>query len=335
MEIPFNTIVDTEFTNAAPGSGLASFLLSQPPIFYLENISSPRPDGSTTRQWKRCSDWTEGHQATHVLRHDLIGSAVQLAHVLRNLHTNAAGSDIPLHSPSYRAEPPPASPMELPLPPMAGLSGPGYHYPNGSLSSPAPDRLGLSRKRSYTGPGMISQSSDPGYSSDRDLRPPPHSAPAGSFAHSYGVQQGRGASASSNYGGPMYGEYQDDSHIPLSQPGQSITDYNGVPISHGLAPRPYSAQPASRSYHNDIPRGIPPYQNESLRRPHSSDSLSHPYHSSSPSPPILTTPYHPPPHLTENMSRGEGHAEHLSSASPPMMSGLPGLMYESDERRDR
>src|SRR5271154_3003861 len=45
MEIPFDTILDTEFANAAPGSGLASFTLSQPPIFYLENISSPRSDG--------------------------------------------------------------------------------------------------------------------------------------------------------------------------------------------------------------------------------------------------------------------------------------------------
>ncbi|KAF8876740.1 hypothetical protein BD779DRAFT_1695815, partial [Infundibulicybe gibba] len=117
MEIPFDSIVDTEFTNAAPGSGLATFVLSQPPIFYLENVSSPNTDGTTTRHWKRCADWTEGHQATHVLRHDLIGSAVQLAHLLRNLHANT-GSDIALHSPSYRADPPLASPMELPAPPM-------------------------------------------------------------------------------------------------------------------------------------------------------------------------------------------------------------------------
>ncbi|KAI0048981.1 homeobox-domain-containing protein, partial [Auriscalpium vulgare] len=83
MEIPFDIIVDTEFTNAAPGMGLATFFLSQPPAFFLEDVPA---DG--TRAWKRCADWTEGMQATKVLRHDLIGSAVQLAHVLRNFQVS-------------------------------------------------------------------------------------------------------------------------------------------------------------------------------------------------------------------------------------------------------
>lgn len=126
MELPFETIVTATFTNAAPGSGLASFQLSQPPIFYLENAGSPDTDGSSVRYWKRCSDWTEGHQASEVLHHELIGSAVQLSHVLGNLIVNK-GPDIPLQYPSYRTEPP-TSPMELPLPPMVGLTGPGYHY---------------------------------------------------------------------------------------------------------------------------------------------------------------------------------------------------------------
>ncbi|KAJ6577244.1 hypothetical protein B0H19DRAFT_930868, partial [Mycena capillaripes] len=82
MEIPFDTIVDTEFTNASPSStGLASFVLSRPPVFYLESTCE---DGSP-RHWKRCTDWTEGHQASHVLRHDLIGSAVPLVHLLQSL----------------------------------------------------------------------------------------------------------------------------------------------------------------------------------------------------------------------------------------------------------
>ncbi|KAI0259854.1 homeobox domain-containing protein, partial [Gloeopeniophorella convolvens] len=84
MEIPFDIIVETEFVNAAPGSGLASFFLSQPPLFYLEDVA-PSPPTTTTaggpplRAWKRCADWTEGMQATKILRHDLVGSAVQLA----------------------------------------------------------------------------------------------------------------------------------------------------------------------------------------------------------------------------------------------------------------
>ncbi|GLB45879.1 putative homeodomain containing protein [Lyophyllum shimeji] len=112
MEVPFETIVDTVFTNAAPGSGLATFMLSKPPLFYLEDIG---PDGTArtlTRHWKRCSDWTEGQQATCVLRHDLTGSAVQLAHLLRNLHTNS--TSIPLRPPAYPVQSTTVATMELP-----------------------------------------------------------------------------------------------------------------------------------------------------------------------------------------------------------------------------
>ena len=103
MEIPFDIIADTEFTNAAPGSGLASFVLARPPTFYLETLSPPTPAQGTEpmRHWKQCADWTEGQQATKVLRHELVGSAVQLAHVLRHLNAHTSGSDIQLYSPSY------------------------------------------------------------------------------------------------------------------------------------------------------------------------------------------------------------------------------------------
>ncbi|KAI0310791.1 homeobox domain-containing protein, partial [Amylostereum chailletii] len=87
MEIPFETVLETEFTNAAPGQGRASFRLSQPPQFFLEDVASAmsadpahRPPGRT---WRRCADWTEHAQATNVLQHDLVGAAAQLAHVLR------------------------------------------------------------------------------------------------------------------------------------------------------------------------------------------------------------------------------------------------------------
>lgn len=103
MEIPFDIIADTEFTNAAPGSGLASFILARPPTFYLESLSPPAAAQGTepVRHWKQCADWTEDQQATKVLRHEVVGSAVQLAHVLRHLNAHSSGSDIQLHSPSY------------------------------------------------------------------------------------------------------------------------------------------------------------------------------------------------------------------------------------------
>lgn len=124
MEIPFDTIINTDFQNAAPGSGMASFILSQPPIFYLEHVSSSSP---AERLWETCADWTEGEQATHVLRHTLIGSAVQLDHLLRDLNTRAVGSDITLYHPStYQRLAQSSPPVVLPSPLLApyGLSAP-------------------------------------------------------------------------------------------------------------------------------------------------------------------------------------------------------------------
>ncbi|KAF5382063.1 hypothetical protein D9615_004225 [Tricholomella constricta] len=332
MEIPFETIIDTEFTNAAPGSGLASFLLSEPPLFYLENIGPPTADGTPIRHWKRCSDWTEGQQASRVLRHDLIGSAVQLAHLLRNLHTKST-SDIPLRPPSYRSEQStsPMAAMELPLPPMANLTGPGYHYQHhDAVESPAPHQSSRFLKRSsYTGSGVTTPSPDSAYSNDSD--PPPYSAPSTvpvSFAHHQSHSHTYSATSSSrpvsaNFGvegGPIYTDYSPvDAHHNVAHRSQPVDDYSDIPISHGLAPRPYSAQPATRSYYNDAPpRVIQPYQTEDLRMRRASapstagamQTVQHPSHhinaqhqhhyiQATPSPPLLTTPYHPPPHLLD------------------------------------
>lgn len=116
MEIPFDTIINTDFQNAAPGSGMASFILSQPPAFYLEHVSSSSP---AERLWKNCADWTEGRQATHVLRHTLIGSAVQLNHLLRDLNTGSVGSEITLYHPSaYQRSAQLSPPIALPTPPL-------------------------------------------------------------------------------------------------------------------------------------------------------------------------------------------------------------------------
>ncbi|KAI9451067.1 hypothetical protein BJY52DRAFT_132760 [Lactarius psammicola] len=100
MEIPFDTIAETEFVNAAPGSGLASFFLTQSPLFYLEDIATPPIGGPSVRTWKRCADWTEGMQATKVLRHDILGSTVQLTYVLGKFQA-APSSDIRLRCPTY------------------------------------------------------------------------------------------------------------------------------------------------------------------------------------------------------------------------------------------
>jgi len=285
MEIPFDIIIDTEFTNAAPGTGLASFLLSKPPRFFLEHVSSPRPDGSIVRQWRACPDWTEGHQASQVLRHDLIGSAVQLAHFLRNLRAG-----------------------ELP-PPL--------------------DRRDLHRKRlPYPGPGLATHSPDP-FSYDGLAQP--QSAPTNeSFSHhpSYAAVSGRGTPASSSFGTPMYNDYAPEMR-DLSQNGQQPPrdEYSAIRISHGLTSRPYPVIPTRTFYDEPGHTLTPSYQ---PRRSHSSGSVSHAhsFDQNAPSPPLLTTPYHPPPHILENLS---SHSVHTGSAAPPIISGLAGIPVYGDQ----
>jgi regulatory protein PHO2 len=329
MEIPFDHIVDTEFTNAAPGYGLASFMLSQPPIFYLENVSSPRADGTLVREWKLCADWTENQQASTVLRHDLIGSAVQLAHVLRNLHPTTPDPDVRLDSPAYDspAESPPA-PMQLPQPPLAGLTGPGFQFRD---ESEPQEHLAHSRKRSYSGPPIISHHSshdESGFPSI-DERPRDNLVPtSATFAHSPFSHVSDHIQTSSNYASLMFSDFS-DTDSPPNIVRQPLSDYGPVTDS---SPRPYTAQPVPRSFYNGTSRLLSmtsPYHMEGFRR-HSSASTSLPQalFNSTPSPPLLTTPYYPRSHITANIAGS--HSPDELNASPPLISGMPGIQFESD-----
>jgi hypothetical protein len=317
MEIPFDIIVNTEFTNAAPGSGLASFLLSQPPTFFLEEIPSP----PALRHWKRCADWTEGNQASKVLRHNLIGSAVQLAHVLRNLHARSTRStDIPLQSPSYKAGAESPTTMEVPQPPMVGLSGPGFHYQDDTHVSRQGDHI-HGHKGSCS--GLIMMPHSPGINescfttvSDESRRLQ-SSTPTG--FHSLSYSQSRQFQPSPVYALPIFSNYTEHGQHPLSN--SSLGDYSSISIPHGLGTRPYSAHRAPRTVYGDE-TGSVAYHGDGLRR-HSSATLSQQY-GNSPSPPLLTTPYHPPlRHVT--------HKESSSSSTPPLISGLPASLYGSDD----
>lgn len=232
MEIPFDTIVDTEFTHASPGStGIASFVLSRPPIFYLENSSDK------ARHWKRCTDWTEGHQASHVLRHDLIGSAVPLVHLLQSLQTNAEVSSP--YSPYHHSLPP--SPMEIPPPPLSVIQ----------RSADYPEETNLIRsigyrRRSYAA-NDLSQLVVSGLSHyRRDL---PHTAPAvSSYTHtSYLPPSG----------------YNPSVEPILAAEEHSLEDYGARPVSHDMTPRPYSAQPVPpHFYEKSSPFFFNPYPND-------------------------------------------------------------------------
>ncbi|KAH9941363.1 hypothetical protein B0H21DRAFT_697043 [Amylocystis lapponica] len=100
MELPFNTIVDTSFTNVAPGMGVAILRLIQPPLFYLEHIAATDPNGTPIRLWQQCVDWTEGMQASKVMYHELTGSVVQLAPILQYLKFNELGDRMSSYMPS-------------------------------------------------------------------------------------------------------------------------------------------------------------------------------------------------------------------------------------------
>ncbi|KAJ6544824.1 hypothetical protein DFH09DRAFT_927962 [Mycena vulgaris] len=215
MEIPFDTIIDTEFTNGSPSSsGLASFVLSRPPVFYLESTST------SPRYWKRCTDWTEGHQASHVLRHDLIGSTVPLVHLLRSLQANTEVSSP--YSPFYRSEP--LSPMEIPPPPLSVIHRSDQQYPEECISVSLRSN---SYRRHSLATNDLSHIVVSGLSHYR-RGSMPHTAPAASYTHT------------SYLPSPVYGPA--GNHI-LVPDGHSLEDYGARPISHDMTPRPYSAQP--------------------------------------------------------------------------------------------
>ncbi|KAK7032971.1 U1 snRNP 70K protein [Favolaschia claudopus] len=228
MEIPFDSIVDTEFTHASPGStGLATFVLSRTPTFFLETSSE---NGS--RHWKRCTDWTEGHQASHVSRHDLIGSAVPLVHLLKGLRANAELSSP--YSPHYHSEP--TSPMEIPPPPLSVVQHP--HYPQDtSLIRPS-----IYRRRSYAAANNLSQLVVSGLSQyKREL---PHTAPAVSYTHT------------SYLPAPTYTPAAE----PVAAPEEysSLEDYGARPISHDMTPRHFAAQSVPRQFYE---KPAPPFFN--------------------------------------------------------------------------
>lgn len=103
MVIPFDIIINTKFSNIGPGTGVASFTLSQPPQFYMESFVPSQTGEPPMRIWKRCADWTEGTQATQVLRHDLAGPAIQLAQFIQTLN-QGGGVGILLRSPADHLE---------------------------------------------------------------------------------------------------------------------------------------------------------------------------------------------------------------------------------------
>jgi hypothetical protein len=187
MEIPFEIIAHTEYSDLAPNAhthvpqSMTSFHLNRPPNFYLETSVPAGPGrmgmpggyppvagygsslpsaGGMTNVWKRCADWTEGMQASSVLRHDLIASSPQIMHhVLRIIRGELASphsagpfssmssgassphSQGPPGGPIGGGGPPPGpnhTPLQLLTPPYSSSSGPSSADPSGRLPPPLP-----------------------------------------------------------------------------------------------------------------------------------------------------------------------------------------------------
>ncbi|CAL1715730.1 unnamed protein product [Somion occarium] len=154
MEISFDSIVETKFTNAAPGTGLASFFLDRPPVFYMETVAEGM-NSVPLRGWRRCGDWTEGLQATKILRHDLVGTAVQLAHLLRTINNNTSGSEIALHHPSYASHSSPSPGLQSPQIVGYVQPAPEMHPTSGT------EYYGYDQRRRFSAPAVNPRIVDP------------------------------------------------------------------------------------------------------------------------------------------------------------------------------
>ncbi|KAL5526857.1 PHO2 [Sanghuangporus sanghuang] len=324
MEIPFEIITHTEFRNASPGEGLASFHLSQPPNFYLEHIASPRSagglGGGLVKMWKKCSDWTEGTQASQILRHDLVGSAVQLAHVLSDLREYRQRSSISLLSPSAYSSSDmlsastSASPttMQIPQPPFASLQS--------NTFSQRPSFMGHSRKRSNSGPPALTRMAPSSYiETTPSVSPVAESVTSHPYSAGYTSTSFNRPSQLSSYpyGQRVISDYMPGSmHTSFQQTihEQSIPDYSSIPISHGASQRPFSSGPTTTQFFPTGERNTSPLQ-AGLRQ---SSTIQSP-HGLTPSPPLISQPYGTDPSMgLQGLSyMGPGESQGQGSCSSP------------------
>lgn len=327
MEIPYDIITSTDFTSSpsSQGQGRASFILSQPPNFYMEAISSPAPGVPTSKIWKRCSDWTQGMQATTVLRHDVVGSAIQLIHTIKGL--GGAGSsvnsstNIQLHPPGYAPIRSPSLdvplPVQIPPPPMMGIPvSQNFSFPNLAVQQLRPLHVMHGRKRSFSGPAAFDSSllpDLPSHSQSSEAVTLAAAAPRFLPTHRANSLQFLGGADFSGRNLPSY--QMSPPQSLLSQPQQSqqqqqqvhqqshsLDEFSSVPISHAVVQRPYTASPlGSRSFNDD--RQLNP-QRRFSELTSGSSTLS------TLSQPLLTTPF------TPGMS---------GSAPPPILDVMPNL----------
>ncbi|KAG8739759.1 hypothetical protein FRC10_005184 [Ceratobasidium sp. 414] len=238
MEIPISTVINAEFsptTHSHPGQGIASFYLSEKPIFYME-------DANAGGSWQVCDDWTEGRQATHVLKHQLVGSGVQLSHAIRVFEARrrnpavlmgARGMGMQMAYPNVEA-PRPVS-MQIPQPPLLGVqpqsaTPPMFTFPPNNAARAFHATHG--RKRSYSGPPAYH---DPPAEGMVPFQQQSHQVFGPDYAeesrfNSFQLPMNQ-MPAAHNHPGPSHAHHQHQN---------SMTDFTSIPIAHSLS-RPFSA----------------------------------------------------------------------------------------------
>jgi regulatory protein PHO2 len=327
MEIPFAWIETTEFAQSQTQAdqACAVFILSQPPNFFMEALDTSGP--SPAREWKKCSDWTEGMQASNVLRHELVGATVLLLHALRGLPGGPSPTPqlIAPHgfsrSPSNTLS---GMQMQIPQPPMMAI--PPTPASTSFLSNPTMHHLQMThgRKRSFSGPAAFHNPL-----SQSDISSPLNDA------HSQNAAVDPGTHSQSNFISPPQRPTSLDFYSPtfldtsftsyqMSTPGSpsrqgpppTLGDFTSVPISH-VAPRSFA--PRMGAFSNEL--RIPSARRYSeLPQPTSSAF------STLASSPLLATAYSPNeprimegtmPSVLNSLDMGNYQYGDASSESPP------------------
>ncbi|KZT29924.1 hypothetical protein NEOLEDRAFT_487279 [Neolentinus lepideus HHB14362 ss-1] len=315
IEIPFNIIVDSQFTTVNPGTAIASFFLSEPPLFYTENVVAPTGATSPVRTWQASADWTEGMQASGNLRHDLVGSVASLANLVRRFHMNSPGSGIQLVSP-YGT--PDEVVSQASVTPEA-TSGGDMCYGNGE--TPKLEYFGHGRRRSFSGPPILNTTPlDSGPSLPRVVTQ--HLDPrvgalldpssASSSVSSPCSQYSRGSPRSSTHPTPVTPDYPLPAFNDTSAPDAQY-QYLSQHAYHRLSPRvvspvPCNDDPETNSFF--VEKGGP-YDPRAGLTALSSLSMDPTLPGAPPpSPPILTTSLHwTPRSLTPELGSGSLYDE--------------------------
>ncbi|KZW02865.1 hypothetical protein EXIGLDRAFT_374945 [Exidia glandulosa HHB12029] len=329
MEIPYDVITRVEFrpVPARPEVAQVTFYLCGVPTFFLDRIiPSPHALGGALRSWQNCRDWTEGGQASTVVRHDIYGPLTQM---------HASLSKIPLGprivglaaQPLYES----AMPLQLPPPPLMTLPTAPPVPMAFSPTDPVPTSsasIVQGRKRSFSGPPPHSQYADDGQQPPYTGQPgqpgpaPPTRPSSLQFNIPYPGQAPQYPGTVFRYAPPPLSQHSQHSTPTHSTPPPM--DFSAHNITHTGPPYPGHI-PASA----DVGLVYEALEHRQDMGSFSSASSGHSFGSSSP--PLLTQPFHPGTGATQNLPSQEQQAMPMHmEIDPSILNSMNAYVY-SDE----